>query len=191
MDVGTPSQTSGEAKQRAMLRALCDGLVDIASLDAAATIVSDAMVPDPFRQLLVHSEHMTTRLERHCGRAVALSVLSSRRDGDSYRRMILLRPKDKPGAVEFGIVRIDLRQIAADVKRDILDQVAPLGEVLIRHNVLRRVEPRFYLRFAPTAPFMKHFRPGLTATYGRLAVIHYDTQPAIELLEVVSGTTGE
>lgn len=191
MDVGTPSQTSGEAKQRAMLRALCEGLVDISSLDAAAAIVSDAMVPDPFRQLLVHSEHMTTRLERHCGRPVALSVLTSRRDGDSYRRMILLRPKDKPGTVEFGIVRIDLRQIAADVKREILDQAAPLGEVLIRHNVLRRVEPRAYLRFTPAAPFMKHFRPGLTAAYGRLAVIHYDTQPAIELLEVVSGTTGD
>lgn len=191
MDVGTPSQTSGEAKQRAVLRALTEGFVDIASLDAAATIVSDARVPEPFRQLLVHSEHMTTRLERHCGRAVALSVLSSRRDGDSYRRMILLRPKDKPGVVEFGIVRIDLRQITADVKREILDQTVPLGDVLIRHKVLRRVEPRAYLRFTPAAPFMKHFRPGLTAAYGRLAVIHYDTQPAIELLEVVSGTTGD
>jgi hypothetical protein len=191
MEVGMPNQLTGDAKLRGMLRALCEGLVDIASLDAAASIVSDAMVPDPFRQLLVHSEHMTTRLERHCGRPVTLSVLASRRDGDSYRRMILLRPKDKTGAVEFGIVRIDLRRIAADVKREILDQAAPLGEILIRHNVLRRVEPRAYLRFAPAAPFTKHFKPGLAATYGRLAVIHYDTQPAIELLEVVSGTTGD
>lgn len=185
------SQSTGDTKLRAMLRALCEGLVDIPSLDAAASIVSDAMVPDPFRQLLVHSEHMTTRLERHCGRPVTLSVVSSRRDGDSYRRMILLRPKDKPGAVEFGIVRVDLLQIGAEVKREILNQTTPLGEILIRHNVLRRVEPRAYLRFSPTAPFMRHFKLGLAAAYGRLAVIHYDTQPAIELLEVVSGTTGD
>jgi hypothetical protein len=63
----------------------------------------------------------------------------------------------------------------------------PLGRILIEHNVLRRIEPTGFVRALPG--------PALTAwfgvqqplpTYGRLAYIHCDNQPAVELLEVVA-----
>ena len=53
--------------------------------------------------------------------------------------------------------------------------------------MLRRIEPTDYLRVMPGPEMMDWFE--LTASqpaYGRLALIHCDGKPAIELLEIVT-----
>jgi chorismate-pyruvate lyase len=73
------------------------------------------------------------------------------------------------------------------VQEEILAARTPLGRILIQHNVLRRIEPTAFLRVIPGPGMMEWFalsqrRP----TYGRLAYIHCDGKPAIELLEIVA-----
>jgi hypothetical protein len=59
--------------------------------------------------------------------------------------------------------------------------------VLIKHHVLRRIEPTAYLRISGGAKQLGWFGlGGARALYGRLAFIHCDGQRAVELLEIVT-----
>jgi len=143
--------------------------------------VSPDRIPQPFRKLLVHQEHMTAILQGHYGRPVRLKVLRQRREGDCYRRQIALTLDGGRPIVEYGIVRIDLRYMPEDVRKQILGRRAPLGDVLIAHDVLRQVQPRWFLRFP------EGFARADGPLYGRVGTIYVQREPAIELLEVVTG----
>lgn len=144
-------------------------------------------MPDAYRRLLVHNEHMTRRLEDYHGSDVELKVLTFRQDESIYSRNVLLTTHGGKHVVEFGIVRMDLSCAAPDVRDEILERRTPLGEILISHDVLRQVEPHWYLRFEEDSPMAAHFGAGHSgAVYGRLGSIYYENHPAIELLEVVS-----
>jgi chorismate-pyruvate lyase len=164
---------------------LTDGWIK--SLASDARLVEPAEMPEPFRKLLVHHEHMTTTLEAYHDAKLELEVLRQEREGDAYRRMILLKRVDTRVPVEFGIVRIHLQYIGAEVRAEIMAQERPLGEILIRHNVLRRIEPRWFVKIFLNPTLAPYFPISASECYGRLATIHYDGRPAIELLEVVSG----
>ena len=88
--------------------------------------------------------------------------------------------------VQFGLVRIWLRFCSPPVRAAILAGNTPLGRILIEHNVLRRIAPIGFLRVCRRAE--KWFGPvaGRHITYGRLGVIYFDEQPAIEVLEIVA-----
>lgn len=139
-------------------------------------------VPEPYRGLLVHEHHMTVTVEAYHGGLVDVRVLESRLDGELYSRRILLELQSSGKVVQYGLVRLDLSRVVPEVRARILEQKTPLGRVLIEHDVLRRVEPTAYLRFTSTPWF------GEVATYGRLAIIHFDGEPAVEVLEVVAPT---
>jgi chorismate-pyruvate lyase len=144
-------------------------------------------VPAPYDALLVHEHHMTVTVERHHGSLVDVDILDRVHQGDSYARKILLRLQSTGRVVQFGIARIHLQYCGSPVRREILAGKTPLGRILIEHDVLRRIEPTAYLRIIPGAVMMGWFgldRP--IPTYGRLAYIHCNGQPAIELLEVVA-----
>ncbi len=142
-------------------------------------------VPEPYRQLLVHSHHMTVTVERFYGDAVDVKVLESRLEGDSYARKILLTLRGTGAVVQFGIVQIDLSVLSPVVRREIEEQKTPLGRVLIRHNVLRTVRPVSYFR-AATSPTMAGWFGGDEPTYGRLGVIYTDHEPAIRVGEILA-----
>lgn len=150
--------------------------------------VTPEVIPSPFRELLVHQGHMTGVLQARYGAPVDLRVLRHHQDGDVYRRMILLTVAGSSDAVEFGIVRIELLSTSEEIRGEIVQRRAPLGDILIRHRVLTRVHPRWYLRFplgcGVTVPW------GISQDqdiYGRLATIECNGEPAVELLEVVTG----
>src|SRR5207237_74359 len=85
-------------------------------------------------------------------------------------------------------MRVHLRYCSAAVRDEIVAGQTPLGRILIQHNVLRRIEPTGYLRVLPRPAMMKWFGfPHAQPTYGRLAIIHCDEMPAVELLEMVFG----
>jgi chorismate-pyruvate lyase len=147
-------------------------------------------VPPPYHGLLVHEHHMTVTVEAHHGSLVDVRVLARRHDGDFYARKILLALQSTGRIVQFGIARVNLRYCSPAVRAEILAAHTPLGRILIQHNVLRRIEPTAFLRVIPGPAMMEWFgleRP--QPAYGRLAYIHCDGQPAIELLEIVAPET--
>jgi chorismate-pyruvate lyase len=142
-------------------------------------------MPQPYRDLLVHEHHMTVTVEAHHGSLVDVKVLVRRRDGDAYSRKILLALQSTGKIVQFGLVRIWLNYCSVSVRERIIEEKTPLGRILIEHNVLRRIEPTQYLRVTP-GPEMAAWFGADAPTYGRLAIIHCDGKPAIELLEIVA-----
>ncbi|HZT82373.1 MAG TPA: hypothetical protein VFA26_19245 [Gemmataceae bacterium] len=153
----------------------------------AFEIIPAHAVPSPYHALLVHEHHMTVTQEKHHGCPVAVRVLAVAHQGDYYARKILLTRESDGRVVQFGIPRIDLRCCSPAVRAALLEQKTPLGRILIQHKVLRRIEPTAYLRVVPSPAMMGWF--GLTVptpTYGRLAYIHCDGRPAIELLEIAA-----
>jgi chorismate-pyruvate lyase len=88
------------------------------------------------------------------------------------------------------MVRIHLDQVPDRVRDLILEEKIPLGRLLIDQGVLRRVE-RTALFSYPARPIdRERFALGAeyppdTRLFGRLALLHCDGKPAIELLEVV------
>lgn len=150
-------------------------------------VVPADQVPEPYHRLLVHEHHMTVTVEEHHGSLVDVQVLDKKRVGDSYARKILLAKQSDRKIVMFGLVRIWLNYCSPEVSAAIVSEKTPIGRILIEHNVLRRIEPTDFFRVTPGPDMMTWF--GLTTptpTYGRLALIHCDGKPAVELLEIVA-----
>lgn len=166
---------------------LCNGFLAREDWTSGVEPVEPDSMPDPFCSLLLHHDHMTTRLSEHYSSPVELRVLRAQQTDGEYSRLITLNPRGSSQIVEVGIVRITLSDIPGNAQREILATEKPLGEILISHNILRRIEPRWYYRFLPTSPLSQHFGALHAATYGRWGVIYCDYRPAIRLLEIVSG----
>jgi chorismate-pyruvate lyase len=152
-----------------------------------ATPVPAAAVPPPYNELLVHCHHMTVVVEAFYGSPVDVRVLCSRRNEDEYSRKILLITQSTGKVVQFGLVRINLNLCPEPVREEILAGQAPLGRVLIRHNMLRRIEPITFLRVVLSADMATWFgvEPE-TVTFGRIGVIYSGEQPAVEVLEILA-----
>jgi hypothetical protein len=154
---------------------------------AGCETLSADEVPPPYHGLLVHEHHMTVTVEAHHGDLVDVRILQRRLEGDLYARKILLTLQKTGRVVQFGIVRVDLGVCSPEVRDEILSGRTPFGRILINHDVLRRIEPTAYLRLVPGPAMMDWFgldRP--RPVYGRLAIIHTNGRPAVELLEVVA-----
>ena len=159
---------------------------DLAELGTFEEVLAEA-VPEPYRRLLAHHEHMTVSVEQHHGSPVDVEVIAAKRSGDYYSRKIILHRQSDQKVVLFGIPRLNLRLVDDDVRREILSENKPLGRVLIEHNVLREVQLASLYRFTPGPDLVRLF--GLAEalpTYGRTAFIYCDGYVAVELLEIVS-----
>lgn len=168
------------------LAALGDGLFDDAGWLQHCEEVPADEIPLPSGNLLVHNRHMTATLNAHYGQSVALRVLDHRHEATQYFRKILLTVDGGQRVVEFGIVRLNLDVLPDSARQDVIDRKLPLGEIFAQYDVLTRVEPRWYLRFASRSPIVQYFAPQPPReAYGRLGVIYCESQPAVELLEVV------
>lgn len=173
------------------------GLVEIfyppgSSLADFSLVGNTGDVPEPQRSLLNHHSHMTVTVEAFHGSPVQVQVLRSRFFGDRgnherwYAREILLRRESDGFVVQYGIVRLDTTQLAADVWQEIRSEQIPLGRVLIRHDVLREVERCCLWRVVAEKPLAACLNiPLHSVVYGRTARIFCNGQPAIELLEIV------
>jgi chorismate-pyruvate lyase len=150
-------------------------------------IAAAADVPQPYRRLLAHNEHMTVTVEAFHGSKVDVRVLATKRDGDFYSRKIVLTLQSNGKVVQFGIPRLNFALLDADVRREIESQTKPLGRVLIDHNVLREVQLVSLWKVTPGPDLCRLFElPHPQTTYGRTALIYCNGEPAIELLEIVT-----
>ena len=189
--IGDAHRSEQEAAAISMLRELCRPLKGGEAIQPQCVVVQPNDIPHPIDELLVHHEHMTEALRRRYGRPVEVSVLDERLDGDFYTRKVSLTPAGGDGGVggvvEWGIVRLELRYMSDAVRDEILAKRSPLGEILIRHDVHRRIKPRWFMRFPARGPMLTFFGDaGDRPLYGRIGTIYCDEKPAIELLEVVT-----
>jgi len=147
---------------------------------------ADSM-PDAYRRLLDHEEHMTVAVEAHHESLVDVEVLETNITETHYSRRILLRRRDNREVVQWGLVRIHLASLSDEVREEIEQQHRPLGRILVRHNFLRTIHvdalwkvetgPELYEQFGLDTP---------TTVYGRTADIHLNGEPAVEVLEIVA-----
>jgi hypothetical protein len=147
--------------------------------------VSSSTTPEPYKSLLAHNHHMTISMEEYHNTSVDVVVMDQRLDENVYSRKILLVKSGTDDVVQFGLVRFNFDYVTQAVKDEILAGQIPLGRVLINHNVLRHVDLGAVLRITagPGLASAMHIEPG-QVTYGRLATIFCNQQPAIDLLEV-------
>ena len=154
--------------------------------------VSPQEIPSLPRQLLVHQKHMTHTLNAHYGVPVDVHVMERRRQNNLYSRKIFLTLKESQTIVEYGLVRLDFRYMPETVRDTILQEHAPLGSILINNNILRRIQPRWYLKFPHTSTILAWFNSKpLEPLFGRLGTIYCNGEPAIELVEIVTAAVAE
>jgi len=187
MSVSQPQPVIDAASGKALLSELCNPF-DL-GFKPECQIVQPENIPHPEDDLLVHHDHMTVVLERHHGHRVQVHVLEERLEGDYYRRKISLTTEGTDKVVELGVVRLNLKFMPEEVSREIREKKTPLGAILIKHKVHRRVKPRYFLRVQPGSAVLKLFGTDVSEpVYGRLGTIYCDKQPCIELLEIVLNT---
>ena len=134
--------------------------------------IDGAVMPEPYRTLLVHHGDMTSRLEEFHGAPMKLRVLHRETGDDAYRREVLLCKEDSGLPVEYGAIEIHLAAFDETLRTLILEGRAPLGGLLNRHGIRYRSEPRAYLKLAPDSVMDAHFDlDGAHTLYGRSNVL--------------------
>jgi chorismate-pyruvate lyase len=149
--------------------------------------VSVEQMPPDCRSLLAHPEHMTVALESYHDSLVGVRPLHEWQDDASYARCSLLSRQTDGVVVQFGIMRVWLEDLPETAHEQIIDKRAPLGRVLIEHNLLREVELITLWQIAPGTVLREHL-PGVESgsVYGRSAQILVDERPTVQLLEIVT-----
>lgn len=170
----------------ATLASLCSGLVGEPTANLGATLADADSIPPWATLLLVHEEHMTRRLQMVYAEPVALTVIHENAADDSYHRLVHLSLPSSGAVVEVGICRIDFRYTSPEVRDEVLQKKKPLGDILIRNNVMRKIEPKWFWKFEETSPMLAGFGGKCAEAYGRVGVIHCNGAPAIEVLEIVN-----
>lgn len=153
--------------------------------------VSVEEIPEPYRRLLAHNDHMTVAVEDYHGGPVDVRVLRRQATESHYAREILLVRQSDAVVVQYGIMRVNFAYLPVEVQAKILGEQTPLGRILIEHDIHRRVQLFSLRRVELGQELSHHFQhsPG-TITYGRTALIECNGVPAIELLEIVSPAPG-
>jgi chorismate-pyruvate lyase len=159
---------------------------DLAELGQFHPVAPDDL-SDDYRTLLAHNDHMTVTLDAFHGGLVDVQVLDEWQDESSYARNSLLARRRDRAILQFGIMRIWLRDLPAAAREEIAAKRLPLGRVLINHNVLREVELITLWRITPGPALKRHLNlKNNEPIFGRSAQILVDERPTVQLLEIVT-----
>jgi chorismate-pyruvate lyase len=149
--------------------------------------VSEAELTPEARKLLAHDQHMTVTVEDFHRCSVAVEVIQTHITPTHYARKIRLRRSTDGGIVLLGFVRLGLAALSPEVRAEIESQRTPLGNVLIKHNVLRTVRLLSLWRVTPADEMCTLMAlPEPKDCFGRTALIYCDRVPAVELLEIIA-----
>jgi len=158
-----------------------------ARLVRAAEHVPGALIPPPYKEMLVHEHHMTVTMEEYYESPVEVRIVDQVDTDGLYCRKIVLLKAGTSQVVQFGIVRFNFRYVTDEVRDEIVAGQTPLGRVLINHNVLRHIDLGAIVRVTAGEELsdLLQMEPG-GVTYGRLATIFCNQHPAVDLLEIPS-----
>lgn len=167
------------------LRSLTNLFPSSAELFLKADHIPSAVTPEPYKAMLVHDHHMTVEMEKYHKCTVDVRVLQQKLEDDLYMREIVLLKQGTETVVQYGLVRFNLKYVTAEVRAEILARQTPLGRILINHNVLRHIDLGAILEITVGPRLASLFRmPVGGVTYGRMATIFCNRQPAVDLLEI-------
>ncbi|CAK9037434.1 1H-pyrrole-2-carbonyl-[peptidyl-carrier protein] chlorinase (FADH2-dependent halogenase PltA) [Durusdinium trenchii] len=153
------------------------------------TAVGEDDLPESYASLLAHHDHMTVTLEAYWESLVAVRVVQERLEGAVYARQSLLARHSDNAIVQYGIVRIDLAGLPANVRESIEKGNCPLGRILIKNNLLRDVELLALWRIEVGDELARRLAiPAGDVIYGRSAAIHLSGERAVDLLEIAGHT---
>jgi chorismate-pyruvate lyase len=134
----------------------------------AITEIAATEMPEPYRQLLVHDNDMTTTLEQFHGGRMKLRVLHSQTTGDVYQREVVLLIEGAQQPVEFGALTVGLPALPAGVETAMVAGRRPLGGILREMGVKFTSRPKAYLRLLADDVMIHALRlPAATTLYGR------------------------
>lgn len=143
-------------------------------------------MPERYRCLLDHEEHMTVAVEAYHESLVDVEVLQTVVTETHYARRIVLRRQDTREIVQWGLMRIHLPSLDEDLRQEVVEERRPLGRILVRHNFLRTIHLDTLWRITTGPELQEQFGlAGPQTTYGRTADIHLNGQPAVEVLEIL------
>ena len=147
--------------------------------------IPSAITPEPYKTMLVHDHHMTLAMETHHRCSVDVRVLDLQLNGTEYARKIQLLKQGTESVVQFGIIRFHLEYVTEAVRDEVIAGQTPLGRILINHNVLRHIDLGAILEIT-AGPGLARYLPMSVGevTYGRLATIFCNRQPALDLFEI-------
>jgi hypothetical protein len=150
-------------------------------------VVAGPLVPEPYRQLLVHEGDMTPTLEKFHEAGIHLEVLRREQHGNSYFRQVLLRTNDSKKAVEFGAIKIFLDQFPTGARNDILSERLPLGTILAHCRLSHFSRPKAFVRIFSDAYINQAFGlEGNHILYGRRNTLSNDEKhPLAEIFEIL------
>lgn len=92
-------------------------------------------MPQPYRQLLVHSSDMTPTLEAFYHQSLRVSVLTREQQDQSYLREVVLKTAGDSRPVEYGVIRICLNHLPASARLRVLEEQRPLGNILHSESI--------------------------------------------------------
>jgi hypothetical protein len=156
-------------------------------LAAAVARVPHVNVPEPYRRLLVHDQHMTGIVERFYKSSVDVRVLARRIDGSVYSRKIILTTQDTGAVVQFAFMQLQLDAVSDTVRSQILSEQVPLGRVLVDHGLQCDIELISVLKVTIGEALSRLLNvPAGIETYGRIAQILSGDKSICAVIEVLT-----
>lgn len=147
-------------------------------------------LPEPYRTLLAHDRDMTPTLEAFHRSEIHIEVWSRTQRDNQYLREVVLRLDRNQRPVEFGANRVDLDAFEPAVRKLILDEYLPLGQILKLKAIPHAGRPTAFLRVEPDAQMRRAFNLPAAASpalYGRCNTIR-DPQgrPLSQIVEILA-----
>lgn len=146
-------------------------------------------LPEPYRALLAHDRDMTPTLEAFHRSEIHIEVWSRAQRENQYLREVVLRLDRNQRPVEFGANRVYLDAFEPSVRKLILDEYLPLGQILRLKAIPHAGHPTAFLRVEPDAQMRRAF--GLhgaetRALYGRCNTIRDpQNRPLSQIVEIL------
>jgi chorismate-pyruvate lyase len=108
--------------------------------------VSGPDMPQPYRELLVHSSDMTPTLETFYRQPMRLSVLTREQHDSYYLREVVLKSSEDARPVEYGVIRICLNHLPSAAGQLVLEEQRPLGNILQGEGIAHLSWPQSFFR---------------------------------------------
>ena len=152
--------------------------------------IKAARMPQAYRQLLDHSNDMTSTLQRFHDEEIRVHVLESRQDDTRYEREVLLVTRDTRRTVEFGAIEILLERFPIGAQREIFRAEMPLGAILRSFRIEYKSKPRAFFEIESDDTMNAALTLSHTQTlYGRCNEIKsIEGQVLAEIVEILPPT---
>lgn len=129
-------------------------------------------VPEPYRQLLVHTNDMTPTLEKFHGARISIRVMEKRQQAHEYARQVVLTLNGSEHPIEFGAIVIHLQHLPGGAREQILEGKRPLGSILASNRIEHKSKPEAFIRVTSDAVMESALElEGRHELYGRRNVL--------------------